>query len=139
MAGLTDAQELQVQPAGIPDALLVLGGSGAKIRRHTIGHMGFGEVHIHPAEKVAIHVKAIRVLVLCRNTDILVEVEGTAGREIQPFVLVGGDEPVINPLHCAAGSQAEDEIGFGAQTGGDQPAGEVRGLIGARSNDNFHG
>ena len=74
--------------------------------------MRIGKVDIHPAKQVMIHVKAIGVFVLGRHADVFVQVERAAPREVQAFLLVFGDQPVIDAFHRAAGGHPNTKSGL---------------------------
>ncbi len=104
-------------PPSVSNELLVMELPRAQICRHAVRHMGVGEVDIHPAKEVMIHVEAIGVFVVGGNADVFVEVETVAFRKIQAFLLVPeSTSRFIDTLHRAAGGQSKDEIGFGVRT-----------------------
>ena len=103
MTRLADCQELHINPSLLPDELLIVFRFRTQIARHAIRDVRVGEVDIHPAEEVMIHVKAIGMLVLGGDADVFIQVERAAPREVQAFLLVLSHQSVIDAFHRKPG------------------------------------
>jgi hypothetical protein len=138
MPGLADAEDLQVDAAEPFDGGLVAAAFLVQVGRQAVGQIGVPRVHVHMAEEVVIHVVAVRVRVRREQTDILVQVERAAEREIELLRLVEADEMAIDAFHRLAGRQAEDKLRVGTEFVGYDPRHQRRGSFLIRLYDDFH-
>ena len=139
VAVAAEAEELDVDPAGVENALFVTAALGVKIGRRAVGHVGALWVDVDVAEEIFPHEIPVGLVVRAGEADILVEVKGRHAAEIEPFVAVETDEFLIEAERGAAGGEAEDGVGFFADDAGDDLGTEDAADFGAVADENFHG
>ena len=86
--------------------------------------MGVALVDVDLVEEMVVHVVAVGVLILRRQPDVLVQIEGLGQRKVDLALLVQLGEFGVDVLHGRAGGEAEAEFGLGVDRVGDHAGGE---------------
>ena len=110
MPGPADAEELEIDPAGLVDRLLVgeallFGLLAGQVAARDV-HVGGGNVE--PGEKILPHEPMVGVETPRVHRVVLVEVEGDDLREAEPFVAVHPDQLAVNADRRRPGGEAQD-------------------------------
>ena len=126
MAVAADAKELQVDPAGSADCLLVGRAVSVVIAPHAaIRDVNVARGHVHVAEEVFLHEVAEALGMRGGQAEVFVEIEGSDVREIERAGLMQADEMLVEANHGVAGGEAESERRFFLDGAGDK----LRGLL----------
>ena len=110
-----------------------------QIRRISARQVCVAKVDIHFGKQVMIHVRPVRIRIIFRKTDVLIQIERTAERKIQLTFSVHVRKNRIEILHGSSGCQSERGIGFPADLRGNQTGGKQRGLPFIGHDNHFHG
>ena len=89
MAGLSDAEYLEVYAACFANEGFVVLSFGFVVPGHSVRDVGSGRVDICAIEEVPVHVRSVGVLVSGWQADIFVQVEGCALREVEQVTFTG--------------------------------------------------
>ncbi len=110
VAGLPDAEELEVDPACGPDGGLVRLGVGREgLAGHgAVGDVDVGRVEVHLPDEVLLHEPAVGVQAGRVHRPVLVEVEGDDVAEGEPLLAVHPHQLAVHPDRRGTGGQAED-------------------------------
>ncbi len=109
MAGLADAEYLEVDPAGLADGLLIPG----RVAGHVLpldvpaGDVDLGGSDVDVVEQVLVHVAVVRMDAAGRHRVIFIEVEGLDVLERQPFLAVHPDELAVDTDRCRTGGESQ--------------------------------
>ena len=98
-----EAEQLDVDAAGLDDAGFVGAALGVEIGRDAVRNMGAGDVDVDMPEKIFLHEKPVRLGVCRRQADVLVEVERRHFAEIQALIAMQSDQLLVKPERCATG------------------------------------
>ena len=139
VAGLPDAEELEVDAAKPGNGGFVTPALGVEVGRLAIRQVRIARIDVHVSEQVLVHVMPVRVRIARRQADVLVEVKGAAQGEIQSFFPLHPHQEPVNRLHRAPGRQAQHQVRIRAQFLCDDPRHQLGGCIIGWSNDDFHG
>ena len=133
-----DAEQLHVYATAAADQFLIVLALCCKIACRAIRQVRVAPVNVDPAEKMPVHVVAVRMRILGQEADIFVEVKRAAKGEIEPLAPMQFGQMPVNLLHRSAGGQAKRERRLRLQTPCNQARHEQRGLFRRRLNDDFH-
>jgi hypothetical protein len=139
VAVAADAENLEVDAAGVLDPLLVLPAMDLEIERPAIGHVGAFGVDIDVVEQVLLHEGPVALRMSGAQADVFVQIEGRYLREVEPFFLVQPDQLAVGAQRAAACRQPQhalrpltDEVRY-------EPGRPAAGGIGIGLDDDAHG
>src|SRR5215472_4040838 len=121
-----DAENLEVNPTGGPDRLLV--GSAVSIvvsADATVGNVHIARRHVYVAKEILLHEVLETLRMRAGQALVFVKIERADLREIERACLVQANELLVEADHGAAGGKAERERWFFLDRAGD----EQRGLL----------
>src|SRR5439155_8535230 len=87
-----NAQDLQVNGAGVVNSLLVLPAMEFKIGGPTIGNVRRGQADVDMVEQIDLHELAVALRMNRRQAHVLIEIERGDERKIEALLLVQADE-----------------------------------------------
>ena len=139
MAGLADAQQLEVNAAESLDQGLVMPAFGVEVFGQAVGQMRVSRVNIDLVKQVPVHVVAVRIGVCREQAHVLVQVERPAQRKIQSFLPMHPHQVAIDSLHGRSRRQTQHQVRIGPQFAGNNARDQQRGRLFVRLYNNFHG
>src|SRR5262245_31810190 len=89
-----------------------------EVLRDSVRDVGARTVDVDLPEKIFLHELPVRLRVVGRQADVLVEVEGRDAAEIEPFVAMQSDQLLIESKWRAAGRESEHGGQFLADNAG---------------------
>lgn len=108
----TQTQQLQIHAAHAVQQLIIALAFPLCVRIHTIGNIGVIQVDIDMVEQVMPHEISIALIVVSRQTHILIQVHSLYLRKVHIALFVPLDQLLINANGAAAGSQAQNGVGL---------------------------
>lgn len=113
VSSLSDAEQLKVNPAGVPDCLFESFRFAVHLafRNGAIQELNVVGRDVDVGEEVFLHVASERVDAVGRHRPILVEIEGHNAGEAQSFTAVHANEFAVDANRCRAGGQAKHRSG----------------------------
>src|SRR5216684_3365939 len=90
-----DAEDLQVDPAAIRDALLIPGAEGRIVARCPGWNVDVVRRDVHMPKKMLVHEVVIALRVIHGEADVFVEVERRHTGEVELLLLVEPDELLV--------------------------------------------
>jgi len=138
MAVAAEAEELDVDAAGVGDALLVAPALRVEVLRRAVGHVGALLVDVDVSEEILAHEPAVRLVVRGGEADVFVEVEGRDAAEVQALLAVHPDQFLIEPQGRTAGGETEHSVRLFAYDAGDDLSSEEAADFGFFTDEDFH-
>ena len=139
VAGAADAEDLQIDPTGSPDRLLVLltGGKHVLPGERSIGDVDRLGGDVEMIEEMLAHEAVVALQRAPIHRPVFVEIKGHNAAERDPFLAMEADQLVVDADRRAPGGEAEDGLpaGRGARLNelcdlpGDGTAGIARLLV----------
>jgi hypothetical protein len=140
VAAPADSQDLQVDPPGGSDGLLVGPAMCLQLRRGKVapGQVDLVPGDVHVVEEVLPHVAVVALRVVGREAQVLVEVEGGDPGEVQSFLPVHPHERVVQAQGSGARGETEDEIGLPPQSARHEPRRPAAQVLVVGGDDDKH-
>ena len=91
-----DSEDLQVDPAGIPDGLVIGRTGGRDIGGQAVGSLDRPGCEIHPGDEHGVDDVAVALRMVGRQTHVLVESEAAGLLEGDPPLLISGGQFVVD-------------------------------------------
>jgi hypothetical protein len=139
VAVATEPEELDIDAAGVEDALFVATALGVKVGGRAVGHVGAFLVDVDMAEEIFPHEIPIGLVMGAGEADVFVEVKRSHPAEIEAFFAVEANKLLVETERSAASGEAEDGVGFFADNTGDDFCSEDAADLGIFADENFHG
>ena len=133
-----DAQDLQVDPAALPNALLVPLAEGRVIAGGARRNIDVVPGDVDVLEKMLVHEVVVALRVIHGQAHVLIEVERRDPGEIDLLRLVQPHQLLVQAERGGSGRHAEHGIGLGVEHLDDDLRRRPAHLLVASLNDDFH-
>ena len=109
MPGASDAEDLQVDAAGVGDRLLVGGARGGdpRLRQTPVGEVHVLGTNVDVVEEMLLHEAAVALMARRIDRPVLVEIEGDDVREGEAILAMHANEFLVERGRRGAGREAE--------------------------------
>ena len=110
--GAPDSQELEIDPTGVPDCVLIVGTMlGRQLHRYCpIWDVDVARINVYVRKQILVH-KAAKALWTVRTHRVeLVEVESHDVGKVQTLLAVHADELAVDPDRRRAGGEPQDGV-----------------------------
>src|ERR1700743_849804 len=115
-----DAEDLQVDSAGVADGLLVSGAIAIVIfRNRAVGDVDVFRFRVHMPKQILVHEVGKALGMRRWKAEIFVEIEADDAGKIERLFAMHANEFAVEGEHRAAGGEAEANLGIAANGAGD--------------------
>jgi hypothetical protein len=134
-----DAQDLEVDAAGLADGLFIGGAVLIVIAADgAVGNVDIARIYIDAREEIFVH-EMMEALRMCGGkTEIFIEIKSNDAGEIERALLVERDELFVDADHGAASGQAKRQSRFFAYRAGNELSGLKANFFGVAFQDHQH-
>ena len=138
VAVAANAKNLDINAACLGNGFIIAGAFRLLVGGVAVGDMGAGRVDVDMIEQLGLHKAVIALLVLNRQSAVLIQVKGLRLGEIQHAGLAQANQFLIGGNRGGAGGQAQHGGGLGKHLRGNQGCGGLSHLGGIFVNMNLH-